>query len=191
MSIMQQRVCFLETVGQEYLMELVSEGMYLAEIIPRIDPGNKIGVTQSFLSRWLSGKVKREIPFSFDLPGIEGKTENRLPETLEQASARGKLYEEARQGWAESVVEKAGRTLMEEKEEKMASLRKAQSEFALRIASVYDKKYATQGNTHLALQVNIQNGENHLNALRRREVKALASYQNEKPESVQTQGRKE
>jgi hypothetical protein len=188
-KIIQQRICFLEAVGEEYLMDLVAEGMYLDEIVRRIDPDGKIGITRNLLTRWLAGKVRREEPFSFDVPGIEGKTEDRPPETIDDARARGLRYDEARQAFSVVALENAGRKLMDESDEKMAALRKAQTDYALRIAAVYDKRYSTQSGTQVAVQVNMQSGEDHMNALRRREVRSLATRHREAafPEAEDTE----
>ncbi len=175
MKIIQQRICFLEAVGEEYLMELIAEGMYLDEVVRRVDPEGKIGISRNLLTRWLSGKTRREVEWSFDIPGIEGKTEARPPETVDDSRARGLRYDEARQAWSIATLENAGRKLLEETDEKNAGLRKAQTDYALRIAAVYDKRYSTQSGTQVAVQVNLQSGEDHMNALRRREVTSLAT----------------
>lgn len=179
MKIIQQRICFLEAIGEEYLMELVAEGAYLDDIVRRIDPMGKVGVTKNLLTRWLSGKVRREVEWEFDVPGIGGATERRAPETIDESRERGLRYDEARQAWALATVENAGKRLMEETDEKQATLRKVQAEFALRLAGVWDKRFAQQSGTQVAVQVNMQSGEDHMNALRRREMPSLATRHRE------------
>lgn len=174
-KITQQRVCYLETYGEENILELISTGLFLSDLVERIDPDGKVGISTSILSRWLSGKLKRNIRCSFDLPGIEGITEEREPETAEQAAERGKRYKEARTNWSEAIVEKQAKRLFEEDGDKMANLRKAQAEFALKIAAVHDKRYAEQKGANVAVQVNVGSGEYHLNALRKRVVQSRIS----------------
>jgi hypothetical protein len=71
------------------------------------------------------------------------------------------------------VVEGASKKLMDENDGRLAILRKSQAEFALRIAAIFDKRYAEQKNqTNVAVQVNVESGEYHLDALRRRKVTA-------------------
>lgn len=170
--VTQQRICYLEQLGEDYLIEMIAEGLYLSDVVERIDPGEKVGITKSFLSQWFQGKQKRNITWTFEKTGLEVGTETRPPETAEQAAERGRKYALARESWAENVVEKAGRKLMEEDNDKLANLRKAQTEFAFRIASIFDKRYAAQAANQVNVQVNVQTGEEHLNALRRRSVRA-------------------
>lgn len=170
--VMQQRICFLEQVGHDYICELIGEGMYLSDVIERIDPGEKVGITKSFLSQYMQGKLKRNIPWKFEKVGLDAGEELRPAETNEQAIERGKAYAIARESWSESIVEMAGKRMMEEDNDKMANLRKAQTEYAFRIAGIFDKRYAEQNKNQVNVQVNVLTGEEHLNALRRRQVKA-------------------
>jgi hypothetical protein len=172
--VQQQRVCYLETAGEDYVLDMVRDGMYLSQIGEKLDPENRIGISKSVLSLWLSGKYKRNISWTFDLTDDEGNvigTEVRPAETPAQVAERGRKYAEAKVQWADSIVENAGRKLMDENDGKLALLRKAQGEFAFRIAGIFDKRYADQkANNIIAVQVNLT-GEDHLNALRRRQVK--------------------
>jgi hypothetical protein len=117
-----------------------------------------VGISKSVLSRWLSGKLKRNVAPA---------------ETEEEAKARGLKYQEAKKHWAESIVEGQAKKLFDETNPMMANLRKAQSDFALRIAAIWDKRFQPPSSgANVAVQVNVNNGEHHLNALRRRQITA-------------------
>lgn len=165
-EITQTRVQFLETVGEDKVLEMVAEGQYLDDIARFLDPDARVGISKSVLSRWLSGKLKRNVAPA---------------ETEEEAKARGAKYTEAKKHWAEAIVEGQAKKLFDEENPMMANLRKAQSDFALRIAAIWDKRFQPPSSgANVAVQVNVNNGEHHLNALRRRQVVVV------KPTPVET-----
>lgn len=169
--ITQERVCFLETAGEDLILEMVAEGNYLSDIAEKLDPGNTVGIEKTIISKWLSGKLKRNVPLKL----ADGTV--LPPETEEQAKARAHRHKEARELWAESVVEGASKKLMDENDGRLAILRKSQAEFALRIAAIFDKRFAEQKNqTNVAVQVNVESGEYHLDALRRRKMTATLAH---------------
>jgi hypothetical protein len=157
----QARVCYLEQFGEDEILDLVASGMFLDEIVARIDPRNTAGLTRPLVSKWLSGKLKRNVSLS----------DGTAPETPEQAKKRGEKYAAAKKLWADSIVETQAKKLFDESNDKMANLRKAQSEFALKLAGIHNHKYIPPPSSVIGVQVNVAAGEKHLNALRRRIVK--------------------
>lgn len=157
----QARVCYLEQFGEDAVLDLVASGLFLDEIIERIDPRNTVGLTRPLLSKWLSGSLKRNVALSDGTPA----------ETKERAQERAKKYAAAKKLWSDSIVEKQAKNLFDEKDGKMANLRKAQSEFALKLAGIHNHAYIPPPSSVVGVQVNVSSGERHLNALRRRLVR--------------------
>ena len=165
----QRKITDLESC-EEQILRAIADGKFSEEVIAEIDPLGRLDITPALLKLWLTGQIRRTVPASFEVPGIEGRTEDREPETEAQAQARAERYARAMTLFASSLVERAGKGLLTEKSSKRAGLRKAQADFALKLAGVHNPKYADK--PQVAVQVNVDSGQAHLDALRRRQVKA-------------------
>ena len=159
--ITQARVSKLEVFGLDTILDMVREGAFLSEIAERLSAVVNDDISKSLLSRWLSGNLRRNVPLG-DQPA----------ETKQQATARGLAYASARKDWADSYVEREAQKLRDEEDDKRANLRRAQAEFALKLAGIFDRKYQ-QATSSTKVEVNVGIGDAHLTALMRRRVAPL------------------
>lgn len=185
--VQQARVAFLETVGEDVILGWIADGLYLSDIVERLDPAGKIGLSKAHLSLWLNGKWKRNTP----MPDPENPGKMLPPETKEDAARRAAKHKSVRETWAEIQVDHSTRVLMNEESGALANLRRAQAEFALKIAGIFNARYKAEAKNQLNVAVQVNAGELHLDALRLKkleggqllpvsqEVKALPSGERE------------
>jgi hypothetical protein len=154
--ITQAKIRYLKyTVGEERLLDLVGQGKLLDEIAEEVDPAGLEGINSNIITRFLSG-------LTLDKTGPE-------PDTEVEAKQRRVRYKEARRLWAEALVEQAGGKLMREGNDRMANLRRAQADWALKVAGVHNEDYKPpSAQVNIGVQVGV--GQLHLDALRLRRV---------------------
>jgi hypothetical protein len=132
-------------LGLDTILERVADGWTLDRIAkdPVLQPGSR-----ALLNRWLLGIDKSP------------------DETAEQAKARRSLYEDARRLSAMAIAEDGLDALDNETDPKMAQLANYRAAFRLRLAEAFDRDRFASKPT--AMQLNVNFGTLHLDALRRR-----------------------
>lgn len=138
----------MEAYGLDRILDRIING----ELMGKIADDPHIAVSRPMLSRWLNGRVER-------VKGEPGK---------QRAAEREKLYREARALSAQSIVEDGLDVLDNETDPKASHLAKNRADFRLRLAENYDRTNFAAKQSGVNINLNI--GDLHLDALRRRAV---------------------
>lgn len=136
--------------GLDRILDRVIDGETLRVIAS--DP--LLNVSRPFLSQWLCGKVHDQ--------------RGPLDQQKARSATRRGLYEDARRMSAMSVVEDGRDSLDNETDPKMAQIANYRAAFRLKMAEVFDRERF--GAAKVQVEVNI--GNMHLDALRRRTIEA-------------------
>jgi hypothetical protein len=182
--ITRSAVAALEAYTLDRVLDLVIDGLTLEQVVAQVrrdkgavdaaraELGNEritvIKLSRPILARWLNGALE-------SIVGEQGKA---------RAVERRRLYHEARALSAQSIVEDGMAQLDRTTDNKAAHLAKAKADFKLRLAESYDRKvFGSQ--VKQAVEVNVNLGAQHLDALRRRTVTArveVAQVEDDEPD---------